>query len=99
MQTNHLLAKLEKHLPGGRVDRHDYVMLNPTRPDKNLGSFRINLQNGLWADFALDDPKARGKGIISLFAYVRDISYKRAAQELGVPSEHKPKTKRRPTVT
>ena len=37
---------LGRFLPGGKVIRGEYVVLNPTRPDKHLGSFRINLKSG-----------------------------------------------------
>ncbi len=42
--------------------------LNPNRPDdKNIGSFRMNLQTGAWADFAL--PGVKGHGPIEYIVY------------------------------
>ncbi len=60
---------LTRWLPGGRVERGEYVALNPLRVDRKLGSFRINISNGRWADFAV--PDARGGDLISLHAYLR----------------------------
>ena len=40
-------------LPDGRVSGSEYVALNPTRVDHHLGSFRINIQTGRWADFVV----------------------------------------------
>jgi putative DNA primase/helicase len=37
---------LGRFLPGGKVIRGEYVVLNPTRTDRHLGSFRINLKSG-----------------------------------------------------
>jgi hypothetical protein len=58
---------LERLLPGGRIEGREYVALNPLRADKSLGSFRINLDTGHWADFATND---RGRDLISLTAYL-----------------------------
>ena len=66
-------------LPGGRVESHEYVGFNPTRSDKNLGSFRINLKTGRWCDFATGD---KGGDLISLYAYINGISQGSAAKEL-----------------
>jgi hypothetical protein len=45
-------------LPQGRREGCDWVALNPTRYDRHLGSFRVNLRTGLWADFATGDAPA-----------------------------------------
>jgi len=69
---------LEDILPRGK--RNGYVAYNPHRLDKTLGSFRINIITGKWADFATRD---RGGDIISLYAYVKGYSSKlQAAKEL-----------------
>jgi hypothetical protein len=39
-------------LPDGRREGREWVARNPTRNDKRLGSFKINLQTGQWSDFA-----------------------------------------------
>jgi hypothetical protein len=51
-------AVLGRVLPGGRVESGEYVARNPRRSDKSLGSFKVNLRSGRWADFAEDDPTA-----------------------------------------
>ncbi len=66
-------------LPGGKIEGNSYVALNPTRADKNLGSFRIDLATGRWIDFASSD---RGGDIVSLCAYVKGLSQYQAAQYL-----------------
>jgi hypothetical protein len=47
-----LPSLLRRWLQDGRVEGHEFVARNPTRPDKHCGSFRVNLRNGRWADFA-----------------------------------------------
>jgi hypothetical protein len=71
---------LGRFLPGGKVIRGEYVALNPRRADRHLGSFRINLATGKWADFAV---YAKGRDLISLLAYLRNISQLEAAQGLA----------------
>jgi hypothetical protein len=71
-----LPAILARCLPGGRIHGHEYVVRNPTRVDRHLGSFRINMRTGRWADFATGD---RGGDPISLFAYVENCSQSDAA--------------------
>lgn len=78
-------AIVHRLLPEGRIEGREYVALNPTRADKKPGSFRINLNTGLWSDFATGD-----KGdVIGLVAYLRGISQKQAlevvAQMIGRP--------------
>ena len=59
-------------LPGGKKEGNKWVALNPTRGDKNLGSFMINLMNGKWIDYATGD---KGGDIISLYAYLNPSWY------------------------
>jgi hypothetical protein len=79
---------LRRFLPGGRVVGNEYLAKNPKRPDRKLGSFKINITTGRWADFATGD---RGGDIISLVAFLRDISQGQAARliasMLGIPVE------------
>lgn len=63
---------LSEILPDGFIEEGEYVALNPTRDDRNAGSFRINLTNGRWADFATDD---KGGDIISVVKYVLGLPY------------------------
>src|SRR5262249_25966884 len=68
-------------LPDGRRQGRQWVALNPRRADRHLGSFRIGLNNGRWADFAMDS--VSGGDLISLVAYVRNSSMKQAALDLA----------------
>ena len=82
-----LRADLQQHherivrelLPDGRREGQEWTALNPTRFDRHIGSFRINLQTGRWADFATDD---KGGDIISLAAYLEGTSQVEAARRL-----------------
>ncbi len=65
--------------PHGKREGHEWVALNPTRPDTGLGSFKINLRSGKWADFATGD---RGGDLISLWAYIKGTTQYEALREL-----------------
>ncbi|GHF32128.1 hypothetical protein GCM10017044_28890 [Kordiimonas sediminis] len=54
-------------LPQGRRQGMEWIALNPTRTDRKLGSFRINLKSGAWADFATGDS---GGDLVSLASYL-----------------------------
>ena len=54
-------------LPQGKRHGIEWCALNPRRNDRRIGSFRINLRTGAWADFAIDE---RGGDLISLAAYL-----------------------------
>jgi hypothetical protein len=57
-------------LPEGKRVNHEWVSSNPTRNDKHVGSFSVNLTTGVWCDFA-GDPKAdRGGDLVGLYAYL-----------------------------
>ena len=73
----HSDALVRKWLPEGRMSNGEWVALNPHRMDNNLGSFRINLGTGRWADFASGDS---GGDLISLAAFVFAISNAKAAR-------------------
>lgn len=66
-------------LPGGRLQGHEWVVINPTRGDRKPGSFSVNLTTGRWADFASGD---RGGDLVALAAYLRGIRQGEAAREL-----------------
>lgn len=68
-------------LPNGRREGNEWVALNPKRADKSAGSFRINLNTGLWADFASSD--ARGKDVIALAQYIFDLTPVEAARNVA----------------
>jgi len=71
---------LARWLPRGRREGLEYVALNPTRNDRRLGSFRINLRTRGWAGFATGD---RGGDIISLAAYLSRLTQTEAAERLA----------------
>lgn len=72
---------LGRWLPGGRREGAEYVALNPTRADRKLGSFRVNLSTGRWADFATGD---KGGDPVSLAAYLFALGQLEAARKLAV---------------
>lgn len=71
---------LSRWLPHGKICGHEYVALNPKRHDTNLGSFKVNIYNGKWSDFATGD---KGADLISLAAYLSGESQSNAALELA----------------
>ncbi|WP_428490285.1 hypothetical protein [Rhodopila sp.] len=75
-----LPALLARWLPDGRVIGHEYEARNPHRSDRNLGSFRVNLRTGRWADFATGD---QGGDPVSLVAYLFRLSQGEAARRLA----------------
>lgn len=75
-----LLLILKRWLPGGQKWGSEYVAFNPRRADRHLGSFRINLRTGRWADFATDD---KGGDVISLAAFLFGLSQIEAARRLA----------------
>ena len=58
----------------------EYTARNPKRSDNRPGSFRINIRTGKWADFATGD---KGGDVISLAAYLFDLSQGEAKQRLA----------------
>ena len=67
-------------LPDGRREGAEWVALNPRRQDKRRGSFKVNLHSGRWGDFAKGD---RGGDLVSLAAYVADVTQRQAAIRLA----------------
>lgn len=52
----------------GRLEGREFVMLNPNRKDDKLGSFKINVDTGAWADFAANQS---GGDLISFLHYIK----------------------------
>src|SRR3981081_246823 len=67
-------------VPGGRVVGDEYVVKNPKRVDRHVGSFKINLRTGQWGGFA---PNERGGDLIALVAWRYDVSQSEAAARLA----------------
>lgn len=65
----------------GKPEGHEWVCLNPRRGDTRLGSFRVNLRTGSWADFATDD--AKGGDLVSWVAYLEGCGQAEAADKLA----------------
>jgi hypothetical protein len=78
---------VQKLLPKGKWRGHEWVALNPTRNDKNLGSFSVNCLNGRWKDFAVNKG---GSDLIGLTAYIKGITLTEACFYIGVA---RPKSK------
>jgi hypothetical protein len=64
---------LRRLLPGGQTIGGEWVARNPTRADRQPGSFKINLRTGHWAGFATSDKGG------DLCAYVEGVSQGEAA--------------------
>ena len=67
-------------LPEGRMEGPEYVARNPLRPDRRLGSFKVNISTGRWADFATGDG---GGDLVSLAAFVSGLPQREAAIRLA----------------
>jgi hypothetical protein len=82
---NNAVGVVRGLLPEGRLEGHEYAFRNPLRPDKRLGSAKVNITTGRWADFATGDS---GGDLVSLAAFVSGLSQREAAirlaQSLGV---------------
>ena len=63
-----------------RVVGNELEMINPHRLDGDFGSFKFNLQSGLWSDFA--DEGVSGRGAVHLIAYLKRIKATIAAREI-----------------
>ncbi|MDA1099455.1 MAG: hypothetical protein O2967_10775 [Proteobacteria bacterium] len=76
----YLSALLRRWLPDGLQTGAEYTARNPNRSDRKLGSFRINMNTGKWADFATGD---RGGDPVSLAAFLSGKSQAEAARALA----------------
>lgn len=72
---------VQRFLPDGRREGDEWVALNPRREDRTLGSFKINLRTGRWADFAL--PDVGGWDVIGFAAYISGKTRLQAARALA----------------
>lgn len=70
-------------LPDGKRKGSRWVARNPTRDDKQAGSFGVTVSGpraGMWFDFSTNDG---GSDAISLWAYCRGVSQSAAAREIA----------------
>jgi hypothetical protein len=81
---------LPRWLPDGKRQGREFIARNPTRADRSIGSFSINLVTGKWSDFATNDS---GGDPVSLAAYLFGLSQvdaaRRLADMLGVEAENR----------
>lgn len=63
--------------PGAYWENGEYWTLNPTRGDRDIGSFSIN-EAGLWHDFADDN----SGDLVDLLVAIRNCSKREAAEEI-----------------
>ena len=77
----YVLELCGRWLPDGILRGREYIARNPRRADMHAGSFSINTSNGKWADFA--DPQARGNDVVSLAAYLFNLTSGQAAHRLS----------------
>ncbi len=75
-----LPALLRRWLPDGRLTGHEFTARNPRRADRRLGSFKVNVSTGKWADFATGD---KGGDVVSLAAYLSSTGQAEAARALA----------------
>ena len=71
---------LRRWLPDGRLVNREYEARNPRRADRRLGSFKVNVSTGKWADFATGD---KGGDVVSLAAYLSGTGQADAARALA----------------
>lgn len=63
----------------GRSEGNEWSMINSTRGDKDYGSFKLNVNTGIWEDFATGD---KGADLVDLYAYLKRMSLTDALEEL-----------------
>lgn len=74
-----LQSLIPQILPQGKRRGEFWLPLNPTRFDRNIGSFMINLRTGQWIDYATGES---GSDAISLVAYLYGFKQGEAATYL-----------------
>ena len=75
---------LSRWLPGGKREGREYKARNPTRNDREVGSFSINTLSGKWGEFAHDGARgSAGNDLISLVAYLEGCKNGAAADKLA----------------
>jgi hypothetical protein len=67
-------------LPHGRREGAEWVCRNPTRDDRRLGSFKVNVVTGKWGDFATGE---RGGDLVALAGYLFKLSQREAALKVA----------------
>lgn len=79
-----LLSKIDSllasWLPDGKKEGKEWVAINPTRGDASKGSFKVNMSNGRWSEFATGKS---GGDLISLYQYLKGVDFKTAYKDLA----------------
>jgi putative DNA primase/helicase len=79
---------VSNYAPNGKLEGREWVACNPSRSDNSARSFSVNVDTGLWADFATND---KGGDLVSYVAHCLRVSqgdaYKTLAHFLGVSDE------------
>lgn len=74
-------SRVPEWAPGGHWRGDEWVTRNPTRSDRNPGSFVVNVAKGVWRDFATEEG---GADMVSLYAYIfHNNDQGKAARELA----------------
>lgn len=99
---NDVPGLVQKWLPDGKQQGDEWVALNPTRADHTVGSFKINLNTGVWADFATKDS---GNNVASLYHYISgNVEYRDSMLALGtelgvgIATQPKPNKQKKPPI-
>jgi hypothetical protein len=79
--------------PKSYITAGEFYTLSPIRPDNNVGSFSINLNTGVWHDFAGDD----GGDFIDLISKAFSLTPIEAAEKIIHDSGKVPPEKKKPT--
>lgn len=71
-------------LGGGnvRLSGNEVDMIATHRGDRGFGSFKLNVGDGLWSDFASQADFKSGKGVLQLVCYIRGCGMAEAARWL-----------------
>ena len=78
--TENPLPILRQLVGQGKIERSDYVALNPRRNDRHRGSFRIKISTGGFYDFATGD---KGGSILDLAMFVYNCGIVEAAEKIS----------------
>lgn len=80
LATRHAASIVPELLPEGVRKGAEWYARNPTRADRQAGSFSVSLRDGRWHDFACGDG---GGDLVSLAAYLWGMSQADAACDLA----------------
>ncbi len=79
-QAKTLIPEWLKGLQGSWVG-DEWVCLNPTRPDRSVGSFKVNYKTGHYNDFNTQHPK--GTNLLDLYKDIHNLTVSEAYNELS----------------